>query len=118
MSYFLHVISLDGCPYSKSAVDLLNRNKINFNLTTVTQQNKEKYKTDVMQTFPQIYLNKEGNKGSLLLGGFSDLQYSFDLFYKKKLNDESILSFKKKYRWNRKSILRYIELINKINNNK
>ncbi len=110
--YYIKIISLEGCPYSILAENLLNNMKINHNLIRTKYNDCDKYRTDDIKTFPQIYLKKENSKGNLLLGGYDDLKYSIDLFKGQKLNDNNINKFMKKYDWSRKSALRLIELYN------
>ena len=76
--YFLKIFLLKDCPYSIAAKDLLQNIK-NLNITNVNHNEKEKYKTKLISTFPQIYLKKKNSKGSLLLGGYSDLKFVLDL---------------------------------------
>ena len=110
--YYIKIISLEGCPYSISAENLLTNMKIKHNLIRIKYNDCDKYITDDIQTFPQIYLKKNNSKGSLLLGGYDDLKYSIDLFKGQKLNDNNINNFMKKYNWSKKSVLRLIELYN------
>lgn len=69
----LKIISLENCPFSMAAEDLINRIKTpeseNFNVEIhrVTQENKTEYQQGEIKTFPQIYLNKK------LVGGYDDL---------------------------------------------
>jgi glutaredoxin len=109
--YYLFVVVLEGCPYSNAALELLTDNKTNFKSLKVTSNDKEKYKTNEISTFPQIYLKKNNN--SLLLGGYSDLKTFFETFNNQPYNIKNVNEFKRKYsNWNKHSILRMIELIN------
>jgi glutaredoxin len=108
--YYLYIITLENCPYSIAALDLLNSLNIKYKHLIVNQTNKEKYKTEEINTFPQIYLLKNGTK--LLLGGYSDLDEFINLFIKQKYNNKTILKFQQKYKlWNKKLILRLLEII-------
>jgi glutaredoxin len=110
--YYLHLVVLENCPYSEAALSFLNNyKKIKTDITRINHSNKENYKTNDINTFPQIYLKKNGSNGSLLLGGYTELKKAFDLFYHSKYNHDNIKKFKNKY-WSKKSILRLIELIN------
>ena len=86
MEYYLHVIYLEGCPHSRNAHELLVKNNIKHKLTRVTHNNKDIYKTDLISTFPQIYLKKNNTKGSILLGGNSDLNNIYNITRKEKNN--------------------------------
>jgi glutaredoxin len=109
--YYLYIITLEDCPYSIAAIDLLNSLKIKYKRLKVNQTNKEKYKTEEIKTFPQIYLKKKND--TLLLGGYSNLKEFIDIFINQKYNEENILKFHNKYKlWNIKSILRLLEIIN------
>jgi glutaredoxin len=67
--YYLHIILLVNCPYSIKLHDLLKQKKIHFQHIWVPQNEKEKYKTEKIKTFPQVYLKSLSNNDSLLLGG-------------------------------------------------
>lgn len=68
----IKVISLNQCPYSMAAEDLIKsiniteNSKIDVNIVNVSQEEKTKYQNDEINTFPQIYYNK------ILLGGYDD----------------------------------------------
>ena len=57
-NYSLRAILLEGCPYSNSANELLKNYNIPVDITWVNQNNKNNFKTDMISTFPQIYLKK------------------------------------------------------------
>lgn len=98
-----------------SANELFNIHKFPVNITWVNNTNKNKFKTEQIQTFPQIYLTKFNNKGNLLLGGYTELSDCINTFLKKKLNNNDIDNFINKTNWSKKSTLRLIQLINNIN---
>lgn len=109
--YYLLIVSLDGCPYSKAAVELLDNFKIKYQIINVDWNNKDKYKTNQINTFPQIYLKRKSNNQTLLLGGYNDLKYFIDMFINQKYNEKNIILFQKKYSfWSKHAILRTIEL--------
>lgn len=109
--YYLYIITLEDCPYSIAAIDLLNSLKIKYKRLKVNGINKEKYKTEEINTFPQIYLKKKND--TLLLGGYSNLKEFIDTFINQNYNEKNILKFHNKYKsWNKKSILRLLEIIN------
>jgi glutaredoxin len=106
----LKVIVLDNCPYSIAASELLTNYKIKFDKIIVNNNNKQKYKTDKISTFPQIYIVNEDKK-EILLGGYSDIEEIINIInssskinvIKKKINT--------KYSYiNYKQILRIIEI--------
>ena len=111
MKYKLKVIVLENCPYSIAAVELLNNYKIQFDKIVVNREEKEKYKTDEISTFPQIYILNKSEK--LLLGGYSDIEEIINIInqykdlnkIKKKLNIKYIHKMN-----NNKIILRIIAL--------
>ena len=72
----------------------------------------EQYKTQQINTFPQIYLCKSNNNGTQLLGGYDDLYNFISEFKGKKFNDQLINNFMSKYSWSKKATLRMIQLIN------
>jgi glutaredoxin len=112
--YYLHAVVLEGCPYSNNAVKLLNNyNNIKKNITTIQYNEKEKFKTNEINTFPQIYLKKNNSNGNLLLGGYSELKDFVDNFQNKKYDENSLNNFiNKNNKWSKKATLRLIELIN------
>jgi len=114
-NYYFKCILLEGCPYSISANNLLKEFNIKSNIEWINNNNKDKYKTDKISTFPQIYLTKKNKIGKLLIGGYSDLKYLFDLVYKKKYNSETVNIIRNKYNYSKKTTLRVIQLINNIN---
>jgi glutaredoxin len=111
--YYLKLISLEGCPYSNAANDFVKNNKIESEITSISHSEKDKYKSDKIKTFPQIYLNKKNSSGSVLIGGYDNLisyyesiqsnKKSFDYVIKKIKKDNKNLS--------EKSILRLIQLL-------
>jgi len=108
--YYLYIITLEDCPFSIAALELLDSLNIKYKHLIVSQTNKEKYKTKEIDTFPQIYFVKYDKK--LLLGGYSDLNKFINLFIKQKYNNKTILKFQQKYKlWNKKLILRLLEII-------
>ena len=107
MKYKLKVIVLENCPYSIAAVELLNNYNIKFQKKLVKQNNKEKFKTNEISTFPQIYMINKNEK--LLLGGYSDLEEIINIINQTKNLDKIKDILKEKYS-NNKIILRIIEI--------
>lgn len=106
--YQLKVISLQGCPYSQNTEKLLEQMKITYELIRITAMEKEKYKSNLITTFPQIYLTK--NNQSLLLGGNNDLE---EIIKNIRLKDINLIknNLKRKYpKFSEKAILRLIEV--------
>jgi hypothetical protein len=110
--YHIKAILLMNCPYSEAASELINLYKIPNKTTWVNQNNKENFKTELINTFPQIYLNKYNTNNNLLLGGYDDLKSFIDIFKNKPLSDNDINKFMMKYKWSKKATLRFIQLIN------
>jgi hypothetical protein len=111
-NYSLKAILLEDCYYSQNAFNLLNKYNINADILWIKQKDKEKYKTDLIKTFPQIYFKKNNKFGDLLLGGFDNLDYFIKTFLNKKLNNNKINEWINKTGWTKKITLRLIELIN------
>lgn len=67
----LKIISLNNCPYSMAAEQLIDSIKkidnININLINVSDENKNNYKNITISTFPQIYFNDK------LIGGYDNI---------------------------------------------
>ena len=111
--YYLFIVVLDGCGYSQAAIELLNNYNIKYKSLKINQEEKSKYITSEINTFPQVYLKKNKTNDSLLLGGYTNLNEFCELFKNKKYDEKNIINFNKKYPfWNKKSILRLIEIIN------
>jgi len=111
-SYYINAIILNNCPYSLNAQRLLKNNNINHKIINVDNNNKNNYKTDKINTFPQIYLKHKNREGSILLGGYTELNNFINEFKNTKYNIDKINYFINKNNWNKKATLRLIELIN------
>ena len=115
-NYYLYSVILKGCPYSQAGHDLINSfEHIKKEFSFIEHHEKENYKTDLISTFPQIYLKKEDNNGTQLIGGYTDLKKIIDMFYHNS-TDDNIKSnieiyLKENTSWNKKSLLRLIELL-------
>jgi glutaredoxin len=111
--YYINAVILEGCGYSKAAKDLLDaHSNIKKKYVLVNYNEKDKYKTELIQTFPQIYLKKEGFNNNLLLGGYSELQNFINTFSGKYDNNNVNDFIRGNSRWSKKGTLRLIELIN------
>ena len=116
MSYNIKIIFLENCDFSKKSLKLLQDNNIKYELVEIDHMNKDKFKTDIISTFPQIYLTKQNNVGHLLLGGYNELNYAIKLF--KNIDNKDVFNKNKKQfmseniNWSKKATLRLIELIN------
>ncbi len=109
MKYKLKVIVLEHCPYSIAAAELLNNYNIPFEKILVNQNNKEKFKTKEIATFPQIYIINK--KEQILLGGYSDLEEIIDIINSSKDLGKIKEKLSKKYsNKNLKIILRIVEI--------
>lgn len=71
--YYIDLYYLKNCPYCERTKQLLDLKNVNYNIIKVDQSNKEKYKNNIISTFPQIYLKKKYSKGSVLLGGYDNI---------------------------------------------
>jgi glutaredoxin len=64
------IYALEGCPFSKAALKLLNDHKLPYRLIKVDASTKDQVKRqNGLTTFPQIYYE---------IGGYSDLQNMFN----------------------------------------
>jgi hypothetical protein len=113
--YFIKAILLEGCSYSSAAYELIKNHHLPVDITWVEQINKENFKNENINTFPQIYLKKINSNGNLLLGGYQELNNFVETFLGKKYSDDNINNFMIQSKWSKKSTLRLIQLINKIN---
>lgn len=103
------LISLENCPYSEAAKEMLDNYKIKYKYILVNNITKIKYKTKEVKTFPQIYYLKRDEKH--LIGGFDDLKFIIDIINDSYDNPKNINKIVKKYKtWNRKDVLRLVTL--------
>lgn len=109
MAYYLKVNSLENCPFSLEIEDIFKNKKFHYIIHKIKRSEKELYKNDDIKTFPQIYLEKYNSKGSILLGGNSDIKEIINNNHKSLEDQINILN--KKYKHiNNKTKLRIIEL--------
>tara|TARA_B100000768_G_scaffold125477_1_gene116206 strand:- start:649 stop:978 length:330 start_codon:yes stop_codon:yes gene_type:complete len=71
----LYVITIKKCSYCKNLIKLLNKFKFKFIEETISENNKKKYKTTRISTFPQVYFLNQKEK--ILIGGYTK---TFKLF--------------------------------------
>ena len=108
--YYLFIITLEDCFYCEAAINLLNSFKIKYKYLKVNRNEKDKFKTTEISTFPQVYLKQNNN--TLLLGGYDNLKEFIDKFINQIYNKETFLKFQNKYKlWKKKFILRLLEII-------
>ena len=110
--YYLKIYVLKNCGYCSLALKILKSNmnkKVKLEVININDKDKNKYKTKEISTFPQIYLKKNNSKGSVLLGGYTDIKniinkINFDL-------DDSFKFIKKSNNnLSKKAVLRIIEI--------
>jgi len=77
MNYFLKIILLENCPYSIALNNLIKTSNIPNKSIWINSNEKNKYKTEHINTFPQIYLNKFNSKENLVFNNFNN----FNSFY-------------------------------------
>ncbi len=111
-NYFLKIILLEDCPYSIALDKLIKNNNIPNKSIWISHSQKNNYKTDQIETFPQIYLNKINNKDNILFGGYDDFNNFFLEFKSQKLLDNKVQTYMNKLNWSKKAVLRLIQLIN------
>jgi hypothetical protein len=111
--YYLQIIALKGCPHSNASIELANNINAKYHkIIKIDYHEKENHKTPEISTFPQIYLMKE-NGGSLLLGGNDKFQSVYNTFKNEKNYDSHLEIFLKgNINWNKKSVLRLINILN------
>ena len=77
MKVFIFVI--DGCPYCKKAINMLNNNSIPFEDIIVSDEDKPKYKKrHKMNSFPQIFI-KTTSEEYVKIGGSEELERTLQL---------------------------------------
>ena len=106
----LNVYSLKGCIYSHSLEQLLNNNKIKYNLNKVNLENKSKVKEkNKMSTFPQVFLNSKNV--NYKVGGFDDVNYILNEINTKNNLDLVIKNINFKTNLDKKRSIRLINLL-------
>jgi hypothetical protein len=89
MSYSLKIILLKDCPKSIALNESMAEHKIKSVSIWVDHSNKHKYKTNEIETFPQIYMCDKNSKKNILFGGCDDFDNLFNDFKNNKFtNDE------------------------------
>jgi len=79
MNNYLYIISLRYCPFCINTRRLLEENNIKHHDNIIKDEEKFKYKTQEISTFPQIYYVKNKLEKKVLIGGNSDLEDIIDL---------------------------------------
>jgi glutaredoxin len=97
---------LTDCPYCNSSIKLVKQHDIKHKIITIDPQDKDKYKTNKIDTFPQIYIRKEGTKKIKLLGGNDKLIKLLDFM-------KTIDNFGKDLNLTRHELLQVMNLIKK-----
>jgi len=68
----LEMYVIEGCPFCNAARELVKKHKIPTDLKIVAPRDKAATKkSNGMNTFPQIFLHKDGRKSTI--GGYQDL---------------------------------------------
>ena len=109
----IKIISLNGCPYSMAAENLIksineetNNLDININIINVSYEDKIKYVKKEIKTFPQIYFN------NILIGGYDNFNELYlDIKGQSKLDEIIKIVNKKTIIKKRKDMLRLIKFI-------
>ena len=109
-NYSLKTIILKDCPWSKALDELLKIKKIKSKIIIVDSNTKKKYKTDIIDTFPQFYLV---DKNEHLIGGYDTTKRLLDIINENKPNIDIIKSkFKETFpHFNDKLILKLMILL-------
>lgn len=118
MNNYLYIISLRYCPYCINTRKLLKENNIRHQDNIIPDQEKNKYKTPEISTFPQIYYVKNNLNKKKLIGGNSDLEDIIELSNNIKTDTKNMDNLINKFlsthpRINKKLILKVLYLINK-----
>jgi glutaredoxin len=93
---FVKIYSLDGCPFSVKAENLLKEHNIKYEVLRVSHDLKEKYKIEnKMKTFPQIFIIEKTSKTKI--GGADTLLDFINISHILKYNDISMGKLKRFY---------------------
>lgn len=98
----LHIITINGCMFCQNLVNFLNENEIKY--TQEIAVDKEKYKTDKIKTFPQVYFIVK--KERMLIGGYTE----FVTLYSKITNIKDFTKFLGND-WTKKNKLRLLKYL-------
>jgi glutaredoxin len=113
--YSLKTIILKDCPWSNALNELLKIKKIKSKIIIVDSNTKNKYKTDIINTFPQFYLVDKKNNliKDYLIGGYDVTKRLLDIINENKPNIDIIKSKFKEIlpHFNNKLILKLIILL-------
>ena len=106
--YYLKIIVLKKCIYCENALNILKKiKKEQLEILEINDSEKHYYKTDLINTFPQIFLKKVNSKGSLLIGGFDNIKFINDNYK----NENAIEIIQKKFpHFSHRAVLRIIQL--------
>ena len=112
-NYSLKTIILKDCSWSKALDELLKIKKIKYKMIIVDDNTKHKYKTDIIDTFPQFYLV---DMEEHLIGGYDTTKRLLDIINENKPNIDIIKSKFKEYlpHFNDKLILKLMILLSSI----
>ena len=106
--YKIHLYSLEGCPYSMKAEELLSKSK-NVKVIKVKYSQREKIKEkNKMNTFPQIFLVK--NKNKLKIGGCDSIESILNIINSNNLKEVYMKLKNQLKNWNKKQIFRLLEI--------
>ena len=111
-NYYFKIILLENCPYSYKLDKLIKDNNISCEKININHTNKHIYKSNLIDTFPQIYLKKKNSTGNLLFGGYNDFVNFLQNFKNQNFNLDKINNFIEEKKWSKKATLRFIQLIN------
>jgi glutaredoxin len=106
--YYIKIIVLKKCTYCNDALNILKKiKKDKLEILEINDDEKHYYKTDLIKSFPQIFLKKYNSKGSLLIGGYDNINFINNNFKNKK----AIEIIKKQFpNFSLKATLRIIQL--------
>lgn len=107
VKYYIYAILLKDCIYSNNARILLEKYNIKHIIKIIDSENKDKYKIENYNTFPQIFLKKDDSFESLFLGGYTELNDIIINSY----DNINVNKIQSKYKLSKKAVLRLIELI-------
>ena len=95
MNSLIYIYTIDGCPYSRKALELLKEHEIIYKHIIVSKNNKDKIKKmNKMDTFPQIFIIKSGDSKKksrrVKIGGSDILLFLIQISHIMKYNNISI----------------------------
>lgn len=108
---YIKAILLENCIFSQKTYKLLKKYDIPCKIIIIKQKDKHLYISNLIKTYPQLYLNRINIKGNVLLGSYNDFKEIINNL-KISINNKNIIKLKEKYNWSNVLIIYLMNLFN------